>query len=148
MVSLLAAYLPWLWLALGLLLMSLEVVVPGIHFLWFGIAAVIVAFAAFAGVLSGLEWQLLGFAILSLGALYTGRSLTASVKTDPDADVINERGQQYVGRRVVVEDAIVNGRGRVRVGDTLWLAEGPDAPTGSQVIIKSAHGTVLRVDRT
>ena len=30
-----------------------------------------------------------------------------------------------IGRSLVVEQAIQNGRGKVRVGDTLWQAEGP-----------------------
>ena len=55
------------------------------------------------------------------------------------------RGQQYVGRSVVVEQAIENGRGRVRVGDTLWSAEGPDAPAGTRVTVTGRKGTVLVV---
>jgi membrane protein implicated in regulation of membrane protease activity len=45
----------------------------------------------------------------------------------------------------VVEQAIENGRGRVRVGDTLWSAEGPDAPAGTRVTVTGSKGTVLVV---
>jgi hypothetical protein len=37
---------------------------------------------------------------------------------EPDVPDLNVRGAQYIGRIVAVEDAIVNGRGRVRVGET------------------------------
>jgi membrane protein implicated in regulation of membrane protease activity len=48
----------------------------------------------------------------------------------------------------VVEEAIAHGRGRVRIGDTLWLVEGPDAPAGAQVRVTAAEGAVLQVERT
>jgi hypothetical protein len=138
-------YLPWLWLALGMLLVSLEVIVPGVHFLWFGIAAILVAGTIFTGMIGGFEWQLLAFALLSLGSLWTGRRLATGSKVDADAATLNEPALRYVGRRVVVEDAIVAGRGRVRVGDTIWQAEGADAPAGAQVVVTSTRGTVLIV---
>jgi membrane protein implicated in regulation of membrane protease activity len=63
-----------------------------------------------------------------------------------DLPDLNVRGRQYVGRSVVVEQAIENGRGKVRVGDTLWAAEGPDAPAGARVTVTGSQGTVLVVD--
>ena len=66
------------------------------------------------------------------------------LKTDqPD---LNRRPAQLVGRVGVVEEAIAHGRGRVRIGDTLWLAEGPDAPAGTKVLVTAAQGAVLRVE--
>ncbi len=57
-----------------------------------------------------------------------------------------ERGQR-IGRSLVVEDAIQNGRGKVRVGDTVWQAKGPDTPAGARVTVTGAEGTVLVVER-
>lgn len=145
MLAAFAAYGPWLWLGLCVLLVSLEVLMPGLHFIWFGIAAGLVALAAFAG-FSGVEWQIMAFGLLSLAALYFGRGLSGRTpKSDADADGLNERGQQYVGRRVTVEEPIIAGRGKVRVGDTVWLAEGPDAPAGAKVTISATRGTILIV---
>lgn len=68
----------------------------------------------------------------------------AILKSDqPD---LNRRGAQFVGLTVRVEEAIEHGRGKVRVGDTLWTAEGPDAPAGAEVRITAAQGTLLRVE--
>jgi membrane protein implicated in regulation of membrane protease activity len=50
-----------------------------------------------------------------------------------------------VGRRVVVVEAIVNGRGKVKVGDGQWLVEGPDVAVGSEVEIVSVQGTTFTV---
>ncbi|HSR80429.1 MAG TPA: NfeD family protein, partial [Hyphomicrobiaceae bacterium] len=62
-----------------------------------------------------------------------------------DLPDLNERALQYVGRSLVVEEAIENGRGKVRVGDSVWQAEGPDVPAGSRVKVTGARGTVLVV---
>jgi membrane protein implicated in regulation of membrane protease activity len=68
------------------------------------------------------------------------------MKTDqPD---LNRRGGQLVGRILVVEEAIEAGRGKVRVGDTLWPAEGPDLPAGTEVRVTAAKATLLVVERT
>jgi membrane protein implicated in regulation of membrane protease activity len=49
-------------------------------------------------------------------------------------------------RLLVVQDAIECVRGKVRAGDTLWSAEGPDAAVGTSVMITGARGTVLVVE--
>lgn len=64
-----------------------------------------------------------------------------------DQPELNRRPAQLVGRIVSVEEAITHGRGRVRVDDTLWVAEGSDAPAGAKVRVMAAEGTVLRVER-
>jgi membrane protein implicated in regulation of membrane protease activity len=58
---------------------------------------------------------------------------------------INAPGSQFIGRIVVVEDAITRGRGKVRAGDTVWLAEGEDAAAGSRVLVTGVNGTALVV---
>jgi len=69
----------------------------------------------------------------------------AVMKTDePD---LNQRAVQLVGRVLVLAEAIEGGRGRVRVGDTLWQVEGPDLPRGSEVKVAAAKATLLQVER-
>ncbi len=70
---------------------------------------------------------------------------TISKSDQPD---LNRRAAQLVGRVLVVAEAIEGGRGKVRVGDTLWPAEGPDTPAGAEVRVAAAKGTVLVVERT
>jgi membrane protein implicated in regulation of membrane protease activity len=45
-----------------------------------------------------------------------------------------------------VEEAISGGRGKVRVGDTVWPAQGSDAAKGARVKITGNSGTVLIVE--
>jgi membrane protein implicated in regulation of membrane protease activity len=71
-------------------------------------------------------------------------SRSAAVTDQPD---LNRRLAQHVGRVVVLEEAIVHGRGKARIGDTLWAVEGPEAPAGAHVRVTAAHGAVLVVER-
>ena len=136
----------WNWLILAVLLFILETVVPGVHFLWFGIAAVIVGGLAMA---TGMpwQWQIIAFGVLSVLTVFLVRRYVRPDVATSDLPDLNVRGQQYIGRSLVVEQAIQNGRGKVRVGDTLWQAEGQDAPAGARVTVTGAKGTVLVVER-
>lgn len=64
-----------------------------------------------------------------------------------DQPDLNRRAAQLLGRVVVVAEAIDGGRGKVRVGDTLWPVEGPNAPAGAEVRVVAAKATVLVVER-
>ena len=136
----------WNWLILAVLLFILETIIPGVHFLWFGIAAVVVGALAMA---TGIAWpfQLVAFGIIAVLTVFGVRKYVRPDVTKSDLPDLNERGQQYIGRSLVVEQAIQNGRGKVRAGDTLWLAEGPDAPAGSRVRVTATRGTLLVVER-
>ena len=68
---------------------------------------------------------------------------TRSRASDP---LLNERAARLIGQTVTVETAIENGKGRVKVGDGVWNARGPDAPSGAQVRVVGADGTCLTVE--
>ncbi len=136
----------WNWLIFAVVLFILETMVPGVHFLWFGIAAVIVGGLAMA---TDISWQLqvIAFGVISVLTVFWVRRYARPDAAKSDLPDLNERGHQYIGRSLVVEQAIQNGRGKVRAGDTVWLAEGPDAPTGARVKVTASKGNVLVVER-
>jgi membrane protein implicated in regulation of membrane protease activity len=72
------------------------------------------------------------------------KRLAGKSPTDHHPD-INAPGSQFIGRIVVVEEAIADGRGKVRAGDTIWLAQGEDAPHGARVLVTGVNGTALVV---
>jgi membrane protein implicated in regulation of membrane protease activity len=135
----------WSWFAAAAVLILLEFVVPGVHFLWFGLSAAIVGLLALA---TGVGWQLqiAAFAAISIAAVLAVRRFAEPDVARSDQPQLNIRGQQYIGRVLTVEDAIQGGRGRVRVGDTLWAAQGTDAPRGAKVRVTGVDGTVLVVE--
>ena len=136
---------PWNWLILAVILVVLETIIPGVHFVWFGMAATIVGIVALA---TGIDWQwqLVFFGLLSFATALVVRRYVTPQTAPSDQPGLNERGSYYVGRVVVVEEAIENGRGRVRLGDTLWTAQGPDLAAGATAKITELKGTVLMVE--
>ncbi|HEX5999675.1 MAG TPA: NfeD family protein [Hyphomicrobiaceae bacterium] len=134
----------WNWLILAVVLLALEIVTPGVNFLWFGLAAAVVGLLAL-GIGFTWPWQVLLFVALSVAVVLSVRRIVRPDVALSDQPDLNLRGRQYVGRSLVVEQAIENGRGKVRVGDTLWSAEGPDAPAGARVTVTGTRGIVLLV---
>ena len=56
---------------------------------------------------------------------------------DSDLPLLNRRSEQLIGRTATLTEPISNGRGRIRIGDTLWRVSGPDLPVGTQVKVTS-----------
>ncbi len=135
----------WNWFIVAVVLFVLETVVPGVHFIWFGLAAAIVGLLGLLVDISW-EWQLITFAIISCITVFLARRFAAPDVTRSDEPDLNVRAAQYVGRVVTVEEPIAGGRGKVRVGDTVWPAQGSDAPQGARVKITGTSGTVLLVE--
>jgi len=135
----------WNWFIVAVALFALESVVPGVHFVWFGVAAVIVG-ALGLTVDIAWEWQLITFAIISCITVFFARRYASPEMATSDQPELNLRAEQYVGRVVTVEEAIADGRGKVRVGDTVWNAQGSDAPQGARVKITGSNGTCLLVE--
>ncbi|MEQ1577083.1 MAG: NfeD family protein [Hyphomicrobium sp.] len=145
----------WNWLIAAAVLIGLETIIPGVHFVWFGFAAALTAALLYLlsalglGDALSLPIQLLVFVALSVASLFAVRSFgTSAAKAATDTPGLNVRGAQYIGREVVVEHAIVNGRGRVRVDDGVWGAQGEDAPHGAKVVVTGVNGTVLVVENS
>jgi membrane protein implicated in regulation of membrane protease activity len=135
----------WNWFIVAVALFALESVVPGVHFVWFGVAAVIVGALGLTLDIAW-EWQLITFAIISCITVFFARRYAAPDVAHSDEPDLNARAVQYVGRVVTVEQAIADGRGKVRVGDTVWNAQGSDAPQGARVRITGTNGTCLLVE--
>lgn len=60
---------PVTWIAIGLGLMGLEVLVPGFVIFWFGAGAILVAFLTALGIYAGQAWQWASFFLASLAFL-------------------------------------------------------------------------------
>ena len=133
------------WLVLGGLLLVAEMLGTAGYLLWSGLAAVV------TGLLSWvlpLGWELQGvcFAILTLVAVFLWWRCLNSRKKPPQGEILNQRGQRLVGRRLCLDSALVNGRGNVRIGDSSWpvVAES-DLPAGSEIIVVAVDGILLKI---
>jgi membrane protein implicated in regulation of membrane protease activity len=143
---------PWHWLALGAILVSIEIVSTTFYFLWPGIAAVIMGALLYVFPALGPNSQIMLFAAMAMIATvawkrYAPRSFTT---TDPHP-TLNRRAAQYEGRRAKVAVNFANGRGAVLIDDTRWsavTADGSDPAAGESVLVTGADGTVLTVKKT
>ncbi|AXS41875.1 NfeD family protein [Breoghania sp. L-A4] len=135
---------PWSWHVAGLLLLGLEILVPGTFFLWFGVAALIVGTLA---LFVDMPWQLtlLLFMAIALICLFAGRRLMKGRESGEGDSGLNRRGQRYVGRHFIIDEPIVQGAGRLHVDDTIWRISGPDLPAGARVTVTGVNGASLVV---
>lgn len=134
----------WIWLIAGVLLAIAELVVPGIFLIWLGAAALVTGLVALGASLS-LPAEFGCFALLAAVSVLAGRSVMARMPILSDDPLLNERTARMIGRKVIVAEAIVGGEGRVRVGDGIWPATGPDSPAGATVEVVAADGARLIV---
>ena len=137
----------WHWWAFGLALVIVEMVAPGVFFLWLGIAAGIVGFLVLA--MPDLSWQaqLFSFAVLSLASVAVGRWLIKRYPIRTDEPRLNRRGEQYIGRVFTLDEPIVNRHGKIRVDDSTWKIEGDDCLAGTNVRVIGVDGVVLKIER-
>ena len=135
----------WVWLTIGLLLAALEMVVPGVYLIWLAVAAIATGVLTLLLDLS-LPMQVVDFVFLALIAAFSARRLLRDkpiVSSDP---LLNRRLAQLVGETAIVTQAIQDGSGRVKLGDSEWIARGPDAATGAHVRVTGNKGVVLTVE--
>ncbi len=134
----------WNWLILGLLLMALETLAPGVFMFWLGLAAFLVGLLSFAIDLSW-QMQLLLFAVFSVAAVPLWRRMARRGKGVSASPFLNKRADALVGRVFTLEKPIVDGAGTVRIDDTIWRVTGPDIAAGSKVKVVRADGAMLTV---
>jgi inner membrane protein len=139
---------PWNWMVLGFALLALEIVAPGFFLLWFGVAALLTGALSLQLWDAGLwTWhvQVLVFLALSVTSAYAGNKIMGGRDIETDQPLLNRRGEQMIGRTATLTEPITEGRGRIRIGDTMWRVSGPDLPAGARVRVKAATDTDLEL---
>jgi len=136
----------WYWLVLAAVFGVVEVAVPAMVCIWFAAAAL--GAAAIAWIFPGLSWeqQALIFAALAIASVVLGRMAFAPARAPRTERRLNRRGESYIGRIFTLDGAIVDGRGRLKIDDTVWLVAGPDLPVGTRVRVAGADNTLLLVE--
>jgi membrane protein implicated in regulation of membrane protease activity len=56
-------------------------------------------------------------------------------------------GARYIGQALVLDAAIQNGTGRIRLGNRDWQVRGPNLPVGARIRVTGVDGSILLVDR-
>lgn len=135
----------WMWLIAAALLGIAEIAVPGVFLIWLAAAAAVTGFVTLLfGVPIAFQFAL--FALLSIAAVWFGRRWYIQNPVESSDPMLNDRVARLRGETLVVVGAIENGRGRVRVGDSVWTCRGPDCAEGSRVRVTGADGACLIVE--
>ncbi|MEO0465176.1 MAG: NfeD family protein [Pseudomonadota bacterium] len=141
----------WHWIILALFLFAIEMALGTFDLLMIGIAALVAAmWTAFAPeALSEWEIQLGVFSAAAVGLIILGRTLFSQIRIGgPGEPKLNRRMARMIGARGVVVSAFQSGAGRVRIGDSEWMAEsvgGVDLPDGTQIVVDGSKSTVVLV---
>lgn len=135
----------WVWFITAAVLAMLEIAIPGIFMIWLAMAAAVTGTSTFV---LGLGWeiQLVVFALLAVIAVIAGRNYIRHNPVRTDDTGLNRRADRLIGTIATVTEPIVDGRGKVQIGDSPWLASGPDCPAGAKVRIAGVDGATLRVE--
>lgn len=135
----------WFWLALGLVLAIGEMLIPGVFLIWLAGSAIVTRLVAWVLPI-GMPVQIVLFVVLSLTSVFLGKRYLADNPIEPADPKMNDRGARSVGETVVVSQVIQDGQGRVRMGDSEWLAKGPDAEPGTRMKVTGSDGAILLVE--
>ena len=135
----------WHWLGIALLLLILELVSFSGFLLWIAFSAGVVSATVFLFPELPMTYQFLFFSIASLLGCICWRYYLQHHPKPLNKLKLNRRNEQYIGRVFILQEAIMDGRGKIRVDDSIWRVEGKDLPIGSKVRVVGVDGVVLRV---
>lgn len=141
----------WIWGAIGLLLLAVEISTGTIYVLWFGISALCVAFATwiFPNIPPAMQFAI--FAALSIGSLAIWR--LNYKKTETHSRVGQAQGEEIGRTGTVIESVNVNQNGKISfvqglMGSREWVAVANEPiEAGSQAKVVAVEGNALRIVR-
>ena len=137
----------WHWLIAAVVLITLEMMVmPAVYFLWMGISAGIVGVLMMALPKLPFMAQIIVFTVIAVVSLVVHKRYLKNNPPETDEPTLNRRGEQYIGRVFTLEEAIVNGVGKIKVDDSIWKVMGEDLAEGEKVKVSGIDGTVFKVE--
>ena len=135
----------WVWVILGGLLALAELHAPGSYLIWIALGAVLTS-AVHAAFGASLEGQLATFALTSVLSCLAGYFVYRRLGRRRRGETpLNDRAMAMLGARGTVCEGFLAGRGKIRLGDSVWLATGPDLAEGTPVVVNGVRGTTLIV---
>ncbi|MBH9974245.1 MULTISPECIES: NfeD family protein [Bartonella] len=140
----------WNWVVLGFVLLLLELIFPGVFFVWFGLGALLTALVSLLFYhlpwVASWEVEVIFFLIFSIIMVLIGRNFFRRDR-ETDEPLLNRRTDQIIGKRVVLEEPVRDGKGRIRVDDTIWRIKGPDLPEGTEVKVVAFENGVFTIEK-
>lgn len=136
----------WYWWALAAVLLVFEMLLPGVVFLFLAIGSAATGFVLLVVSDLALELQLTLFAVVAVASAIALRPTLRRLQGHAAAANINARGDTLIGKTLVLDQPILAGRGRIKLGDGSWTVTGPDMVAGAKVRVMAVDGTELKVE--
>ncbi len=135
------------WFSLGLALVLLEVFVPGVYLVWFGLSAFATGILTIYYDFGAIE-QSVVFGIFSVVFAVAGWFVYAKViKRSTGAEkykYLNDMAGQHIGKTYLLAEDAADGRSKAIVGDTVWIVECEDGlKKGDRVKITGVENGVI-----
>ena len=132
------------WWIAGLLLLMGEVALPGIFLMWLGLAALVMGVVDWLFPAIPWHWQLGLYSVIAAALVFGIRPFVSrELDKETERPEMNRRLHAMIGRTGEIVDAIVDGYGRARIGDTIWRVRGPDLDQGAQVRVAGVDEKTL-----
>lgn len=130
------------WLIIGLTLLILETLIPGVYIMWFAFGALVTSL--FTDILTEISQQIFLFVVVSFISLYTYIKFTENKKPEEKKEVEIETNDYLINQ---YGETISNRR--VKVGDTEWIIanQSYSFKKGEKVIVKKVLGSSLFIER-
>lgn len=84
---------------------------------------------------------------ITVFALWFWREYRVQRQHREGASAPHRAGERFIGQVVTVPQGILNGAGRITLGQQQWSLRGPDMPAGGRARVTGVDGRVLIVDR-
>ena len=134
-----------IWFLVGLGLLILELIIPGLLVLFFGIGAWITALATAIFDIN-LNFQIAIFLVTSLLGLVLLRKFLKKRFFDKTSELIEDQLEEFIGHKAQVTKDFKDGTGQVEFKGTRWKAEsGETLKEGQYVIIEKKDSLTLHV---
>ncbi|MEQ8389684.1 MAG: NfeD family protein [Thalassospira sp.] len=136
----------WHWWILACLMLVLEMLVPGIIFLWLAIAAAASGFVVLLVPDIVLELQLISFGVFSVLSFVLGRRFFRHGRSESDTQDISSATSSLVGKTAILTEKTMNGVVRQSVYGSSWvLKSDEELAKGQKVRVCAVEGSALRV---
>ena len=140
------------WFYLGLFLVLLELFVPGVFLVWFGLACfatgILTIYHDFSAIELSVVFVTLSVLFTVCGWFFYGRFIKKAKVTE-EYKYLNDAAGQHIGKVYTLSDDIVDGKGKASVGDSVWIVTcDEELKKGEKVKVTGVeNGVVLKVTK-
>tara|TARA_Y100000991_G_scaffold189543_1_gene155476 strand:+ start:405 stop:857 length:453 start_codon:yes stop_codon:yes gene_type:complete len=139
------------WLLISLILYIFELISFTGFFFWLGNAAVITWLLGLLIPSLSVHVLILVFSTMLIINVFLWRHFLrkTSIVVKSNGHVkLNRRAESYIGKKLTLDQPLINGSGKCVIGDSIWNVEAQDDyPAGTKVVVESVDSTILHVKK-